>query len=218
MALMKEVTTRSREQAGHLLSRKLMAYKNTNAIVLAVSYGGAPVAFWLANLLNLMFDVMPCRKIIHPGNSSKTIGAITVDDVYMHEDIENIPQDYVFHQIEILRNSLKQERLFFDSLKPHSSLRDKVVILVDDVLINSDVMVASLRDIRKQSPLKIVAAIPFVIAEAASNVAKETDDLIYLQKEYGAQCVRDLHMSFPNVSREDVKNLLKESQSTRNLN
>lgn len=215
---MKEVTTYSREQAGHLLSEKLIAYKNTNAVVIAVSYGGAPVAFWLAKLLNLMFDVMPCRKLIHPGNSSKTIGAISVNDVYMHEDIENIPQDYVYHQIEILRNSLKQECIFFDRTKSHSSLRDKTVILVDDVLINSDVMVASLRGIRKQKPLKIIVAVPFAIAEATSNVAKETDDLIYLQKEHGVQCVRDLYMGFPDVSKEEVKDLLKESQVSCNLN
>ena len=63
-----------------------------------------------------------------------------------------------------------------------------------------------------------LAGVPFVIAEATSYVVKEADELIYLQKEHAVQCVRDLYMSFPDVSREDVKNLLKESQSAHNLN
>jgi predicted phosphoribosyltransferase len=62
-----EVTIQDREQAGYLLSKKLMLYKNSNALVVGLGHGGAVVGYHVAHALQLSFAVIPCRKIKRSG-------------------------------------------------------------------------------------------------------------------------------------------------------
>jgi orotate phosphoribosyltransferase-like protein len=64
----------NRTEAGVLLSRKLAAYKNSDAVVVGIPHGGVCVASAIADILSLSLEVMPCRKI---KNSARTLGGKT---------------------------------------------------------------------------------------------------------------------------------------------
>jgi putative phosphoribosyl transferase len=207
-----ETQLQDREQAGVLLSKKLAMYNNTDAVVVGIPHGGVCVAAAIANMLSLKLEVIPCRKIKHPGDNRKNIGSIGVDEVFIHDCPYTIPQDYIAHQIALLRSAIAFEnKNYYGKAKP-GSFRNKVVILVDDVLWSSDTIMACLRGIKKQSPLKIIVAVPVVDAEAARVIRAEADDLYFLKMENTIGSPSDHFIHFPKIDESKVIELFKSSK------
>jgi len=204
-----------RRHAAHLLGERLKNYRNTDTVILAVPGGGIHVGYYLASQLNLMLEVMPCRKIKHPADS-KTIGAVCTDSVVLREEDNNIPQDYIYHQIQLLRHVIQGQNSRYYQGRNRPSFTDKTVILVDDLIMTGDTMLACLKTIKKQSPAKIVVAVPAVTPEATRAIAAEIDEIVYLTIEPTAQTIKNLYAEFPNVCDEEVISLLELSRSSLN--
>ena len=208
MKTLREVDVTSRKHAAFLLAEKLLIHKNTDTHVLAIPNGGAPVGFWLAKQLNLNFNLIPCRTITLPGKDLEIIGSISVDDVSIREDMEGIPQSFVYSQIQMKKQEVENESAFYNAIKPGRNLKGLTVILVDDVLLHCDAVIASLRSIRKQSPERVIVAIPFATENAATTIAKEADEFIYLYKDRYIQHARERAGLLPKITRDGVKKLL----------
>ena len=212
MKTLSEIDVNSRKHAAYLLAEKLLAHKNTDTHIIAIPNGGVPVGFWLSKQLNLDLNVIPCRTITLPGKDLEAIGSISVGDISIREDMEGIPQSFVYHQIQMIKKQVENEFAFYNAIKPSESLKGLTVILVDDVLLHSDTLIALLRSIRKQKPEKIVVAIPFVTENAASIIAKEADEFIYLYKDRYVQHVRERVCMLSKITPDVVKNLLVNSK------
>jgi putative phosphoribosyl transferase len=210
MTILGDIDVTSREYAAHLLSEKLLAYKNTDAHILAIPNGGVPIGFFLANRLNLDFNVIPCRSIQLHGDMLMALGAICVDDICLREDLELIPQSFVCGQLQVIRKKVENEFNLYNTIKPATSLKGVTVILVDDGLLDSHKIIACLHSIQKQKPARIVVAIPF-ITDQAYIIAKEVDELVFLYKDSRVQRVRERLYVLPKVTQEAVKVLLSNS-------
>lgn len=207
-----EVTTiQDREQAGYLLSKKLAVYKDTNALVVGIAHGGAVVAYHLACALHLSFAVVPCRKIKHPANGMQTIGSVSIDDVLIHEDIHDIPQDYIYHQIQMSRIGIEREYNFYYANKPRPVFADRTIIIVDDMLQENDAVLACLRSVRKQKPKSLIVAVPVVAFSALRTVHEEADDVVFSRMASGFDSVRNIYTSLPSVKEEEIRELLSRS-------
>lgn len=197
-----------REEAGRLLSKKLEGYKNTNSIVVGIPHGGVCVAAAVAEALALPLEVVACRRIKHPADSKKSVGSVGATDVFIHDCSASIPQDYVWHQIVLLRNVIQYEhRLYYENVAP-VPLRYKTVILVDDILKTGDAIMAALMEIRKQLPLKVVVAVPAVTAEAARLVRGQVEDISFLRIQPNIRSGKGQYATYPEVDECKVKELL----------
>jgi len=205
----RDITTR--EYAAHLISEKLMAYRNTDSHILAIPNGGVPIAYFLGKLLNLDFNVIPCRSIELQGDMLMTLGAISVDDISLRKDLELIPQSFINGQLQVIRKKVENEFNLYNTIKPATSLKGIPVILVDDGLLDTHKIVACLRSIRKQKPARIVVAIPFITEQSASSIGKEVDEFVFLYKGCHVQRVRERLYAFPKIPQETVKALLVNS-------
>lgn len=198
----------SREEAGRQLTQKLESYRGSDAVVVGIPYGGVVVAATLAEELGLPLDVVLCRKIQHPGNHKKTIGSVAASEVFVQDCSRTIPQDYIYHQVILLRNAIRYERDLYRSGRPRKSLRGRTVIVVDEMLRSCDSIVACLLEITAQQPRNVIVAAPVVTAEAANSVRRQVDDLIFLRRVAPNGPVSDYFTEFPDVDRESVKALL----------
>lgn len=212
MVLHQAAIFQDRGHAAHLLGERLNDYSDSDAVIIAVPGGGIYVGYCLANQLNLRLEAMPCRKIKHPADS-KTIGAVCMDSVVLHEEDNNIPQDYIYHQIQLLRHVIQGQNSRYCQGHGIPSFKDKTVIVVDDLIMTGDTMLACLRTIKKQLPAKIIVAVPAVTPEATRAIAAEMDEIVYLTIEPTTQAIGNLYADFPNVTDEEVISLLELRRS-----
>lgn len=84
----------NRTEAGRLLSEKLLHYKDTNAVVLAIPRGGVPVGYEIAKRLQLPLGILLSKKIGHPSNKEYAVGSVSLDSVIINERIQ-LPDDYI---------------------------------------------------------------------------------------------------------------------------
>lgn len=200
-----------RKQAGGLLAFKLQQYANSEALVVGIPRGGVVVAATVAHALNLKLQVIPCRRIKHPADNTKSIGSVSVDEVVINDKTYDIPQDYISHQIALLRNSLRNETQVYCQDSSMTSIRYKTVIVVDDILQSGSTMLACLKSIGKQQPLKLIVAVPFVSAEAARVVGGIADELVFDQMFQEIRSACQYYNEFPEVDEGEVIALIKDS-------
>lgn len=206
----------SRETAGGLLSQKLDQYRNSNAVVVGIPPGGACVASVIANKLGLPLQAVACRQVKHPADSQKTIGSVSASAVFIHDCPHTLPQDYVRHQIALLRNVIRYENSMYYRCDNPISLLCRTVILVNDILESSDSLLSCVREIVNQRPQKVIVAVPVASAEAVRGIRPEVDDIIYLDVVPVIRSPKDHYANLPDVHPIKVKELLREAEHRRN--
>ena len=209
MVLPNDAIFQNRKHAAFLLGERLMEHANSDAIIVAVNGGGIHIGYHLAKLLHLPLEVIPCKKIKHPADD-KTIGAVSLDAVVIHDEDNTIPQDYIYHQIQLMQHVIKRQSNKYNAGRAPRSFKGRTIILADDLLITGDTMLATLKTIRKQVPEKIIAAVPNVTPDATRSIAPEIDEIIYLTIEPNNPVTEKLYAEFPEVNDEEVIALLQQ--------
>lgn len=176
----------NRKHAGRLLAEKLNQYKNSDTIVMAVPQGGIPVGREIADALHLPFEIIFSKRIKDPANSDISIGAVSLDEVVLPESTNYVPQSYIYHQIALIRKTLQSEFNEYYADKPRAELTNKTVIIVDDVLRETEELTACLKSIKKQNPKNIVVAAPVATSKAAHLLAEDEYKFVYLFMEFSA--------------------------------
>jgi predicted phosphoribosyltransferase len=165
--------------------------------------------------LHLPLEVIPCKKIKHPADNNKTIGAVSLDSVIVHEEDNSIPQDYIYHQIQLLQHVIRSQSNKYYKGQIIPSFKDRTIILADDLLMTGDTLLATIRSIRKQGPERIIVAVPNVTPDATRSIADEIDEIIYLTIEPNNPATENLYAEFPDVSDEEVIELLRQIRTDR---
>lgn len=164
----------SRQYAGWLLAEKLLTLNPKDTVVLAIPKGGIPVGRTIASILGFSFDIAFSKRIKHPAHADQSIGAVTLDDVVVHDTPEKIPQGYILQQIASLRQALIEEHEQYSVGVEKPSLKGKIVVMVDDVIRETDELEACFNAVVKHSPLRVIVAAP-VITLSAFNFLNDHD-------------------------------------------
>ncbi|RAW02564.1 phosphoribosyltransferase family protein [Pseudochryseolinea flava] len=205
-----------RRHAGMQLADKLSEFKNSNAIVVAVSQSGAVIGYYIAQQLGLPFEVCLCKAIEHPANRRQTLGSISADAVLMHSDSYGIPRDYIHHQIILNQSILKSQRQFY-RVDRMLDVRERKVILVGETFLTMDSLAASLHEIRRQRPEKVVVAAAACTPEVASELARCTNDVTFLVVEHNIKTEK-LYHQYSTIDDKAVKYLLRMAAVKINYN
>jgi putative phosphoribosyl transferase len=206
-----------REEAGLRLAEKLIRYNNDkNTVVVAIPRGGVPIGSIIAKTLNLPLEIVLSKKIGHPINKEYAIGAITLKNRILNDDILGVSQKYIDEETIHIRKILNnRDQLYHGSLSP-ISLKNKIVILVDDGVATGNTLISSLELINLQEPLEIIVALP-VASNSALKIIKSLDivtrTICLLVPEY-FQAVGQFYEKFNQVADDEVIKLLKESNSS----
>ena len=197
-----------RSEAGKLLAAKLVQYKDTPGVILAVPRGGVPVAYEIARELNLPMEVVLVKKLGHPFNKEYAIGAVGLSERYLvpHEDVSDA---YINSETEKLRVRLREMQRDFLGGKEPQDITGKTVIVVDDGIATGNTIIATIRILRRSDPAKIIIAAPVVSESAALKITAEADDLVVLSMPDYFYGVGAFYDDFRQVSDEEVLHYLK---------
>ncbi len=152
---------KNREQAAQLLAQALNAYKGKNPLVLAIPRGAAPMARIIADVLDGEMNVILVHKLGAPDQAELAIGSVDeTGEIYLNENAEflHVPQHLIEMEKQKQLAVLKQRRMQYTQARPSPSLKDRIVIIVDDGIATGSTMIAALHAARAQHPAKLIAA------------------------------------------------------------
>jgi predicted phosphoribosyltransferase len=202
---------KDRLEAGHLLADKMKKYKNTDAIILAVPRGGVPVASVIARELSLPMELVLTKKIGHPNNNEYAIGAASLTDYFVIPH-ENIPEKYVEDELKKIRVRLHEMQQLFMGNKPPVNVKGKIIILVDDGVATGNTLLGTVRVLKKNSPKKIIIAVPVASENAVKKLSAEVDEIVtcLIPKEFYG--VGAFYENFEQLEDEEVLSYLYGSK------
>ncbi len=171
---------KDRKEAGKKLAEKLAGYTiGRNAVVLALPRGGVPVGYEIAAELGVPLDVEVVRKLGVPGQSELAFGAIGPDGVAVFNerllDLLHLDEEAIEAVTRRESAELKRREDKYRDGRPAPNLKGKTVILVDDGLATGATMRAAVESVRRQSPEKIIVAVPVAAPDVCAAFEREPD-------------------------------------------
>ncbi len=199
-----------RIDAGKQLAQKLAAYKDKKVLmILAVPRGGLPLGAILAKALNAPLDVALSKKIGHPYNKEYAIGAVSLESVVLG-NATGIPKSYIEEETKLIREKLKKRYADYYKNRAPQSLKDKIVIIVDDGIATGNTIKATAELVHAQKPLKTIVAVPVAPIAAIENLKRYSyiDEVVCLNTPSNFQAVGQFYRDFGQVSDEEAIGIL----------
>ncbi len=212
---------RDRKDAGMQLARALTHYKDRDdVIVLAIPRGGVEVGAEVAKYLHSDFDLLMCRKLQYPYTTESGYGAICEDGtIYINKyALGGVTQADIEREIARQSEEIRHRIARLRGGRALKSVKDKIVIVVDDGIAMGSTMIAALSMLRKQNPKKIVVAVPTAspqIVEVLRNIA---DEVIVLYTPSPFYAVADAYERWYDVGDEEVLKILADLQRSIQYN
>src|SRR5262245_14834232 len=174
---------RNRSQAGRVLAHALERYKDwPDLLVLALPRGGVPVAYEVAESLNVPLDVFLVRKLGVPGHEELAMGAIASGGVRLlnNEVVRalRIPDGIIENVARREGAALERRQRAYRDDRPAPEVRGHTVILVDDGLATGTSMRAAVAALRKLGPERIIVGVPVAAPSTCAELGDEVDDIV----------------------------------------
>jgi erythromycin esterase-like protein/predicted phosphoribosyltransferase len=209
---------RDRRDAGQHLAERLTAYAGRHdVIVLGLPRGGVPVAFEVAQELDAPLDIFLVRKLGVPAHPELAMGAIAAGGVrVLSEDLISelgIPRALVEQVAVRERLELERRDRMYRGTRPFPTLRDRIVIVIDDGLATGSTMEAAVAALRAHHPARIVVAAPVAASETCARLRPLADEVVCAQTPEPFNAVGLWYERFDQTSDEEVIDLLKRATS-----
>ncbi|HEX7592611.1 MAG TPA: phosphoribosyltransferase family protein [Anaerolineae bacterium] len=206
---------RDRCDAGQQLAARLAFLKDQpNVIVLGIPRGGVVVAAEVARALNAPLDIFIAHKIGASFNPELAIGALTSNgELVRDEDLIDelrLSEKDIAREVEYQRGEIARRLALFRGKLSPLDVAEKTVILVDDGVATGSTVLAALRALRKQSPARVILAIPVGPADTVARLARECDQTVVLATPEPFWAVGRFYMRFDQTQDEEVVRLLEE--------
>lgn len=204
-----------RRQAGRLLadlvSHHIEKVRKSDVVILALPRGGVPVAFEVAQALDLPLDILVVRKIGHPNQPEYGIGAIA-EGGYHWIDPDAAASEIPASQ---LRSLIARERLEVDrrvrkyrGKRRLPMLKNKTVVLIDDGLATGVTARVATQYLESQGATRVILAAPVCSERTAKALRSKMDGIACLSESSAFFAVGEFFQDFKQVSDDEVVALL----------
>jgi putative phosphoribosyl transferase len=201
------------------LAARLVEYADRpDVIVLALTCGGVPVAYEIAEAIDAPLDVFLVRRLAAPGSEDLAMGAITTGGVSVLN--ENIVR-YMDISNEILeevtcreRRELERRERLYRGGRPALDLFGRTIILVDDGLTTDSTMRAACVAMRAHRPSHVIVASP-VAARATCELFNEVVDGVVCARKTAPDPYHGVTLwydDFFQTTDEEARKLLEQSK------
>ena len=204
-----------RTEAGKLLAAQLGEYADRSDVwVLGLPRGGVPVAYEIAQALNLPLDICLVRKLGVPGQPELAMGAIAPGDITVlnHEILKALGISYPALQqvIEDEKQELERRDRAYRENRPEPDVQGKTVILVDDGIATGSTLRAAIATLRQKHPKEIVVAVPVAPTSACEALRAIVDKIICLSTLEPINSIGMWYVDFSQTCDQEVRHLLAQ--------
>jgi len=198
----------NRADAGRRLASHLTHLVRDHPLVLAVPRGGVAVAAEVAAELGLPLDVLVVRKLGVPGNPEVAMGAVGEEGVRVLDDAvlraTGVDPRELAEAERRERGEVEARARRFRGAGAPTSLRGRVVVVVDDGIATGSTMRAACAVARARGARRVVVAVPVAAVGALAQVGAEADDLVCLASPEPFVSVSRWYAAFDQVADDDV--------------
>ncbi|MCL4416390.1 MAG: phosphoribosyltransferase [Actinobacteria bacterium] len=201
-----------RTDAGKILARALINYKNKDVLVLAIPRGGVEVAYEVAKFLNTDLDLIVSRKLPLPYNREAGFGAIAEDgSTFIFKDAYNWLDENEIERIKKeQKDEIKRRIKILREGRPLSEIKDRIVILIDDGLAMGSTMRAAINLCKEKKAKKIIVAVPVAGTDVAGEIREIVDELVVLEMPAFFQAVAQVYVNWHDATDSEVIEILKK--------
>lgn len=209
---------KNREEAGELLARELLAFRNDpTAILLALPRGGVAVAYQLSLALHLPLDVLITRKIGAPGNPEYALGAVSeTGAIYWNREALSgldLPERELASAVQAQKKEVARRVALYRQGRPFPDLKEQTVILVDDGLATGATFFASVATARQAHARRVIGAIPVGPRTTVQEARSLVDQLIVLRVPEPFYAVGNFYQDFEQVEDREVLQYLNLAEA-----
>jgi putative phosphoribosyl transferase len=175
-----------RRAAGEALARRLMQFRGTNPVVLALPRGGVTVAAPIAQALDAPLDLLFVRKIGAPDEPELAYAAVVDGDppeVVVNEEVAQWvreSEDWLARQVKRECAEIERRRRIYTPDRPPVPVEGRTTIVVDDGLATGTTARAALQALRRRKPARLVLAVPVAPADTIAALAPLVDEVVCL--------------------------------------
>jgi predicted phosphoribosyltransferase len=207
-----------RREAGERLAQALGSLRGQPVVVLAIPRGGVEVAAVVAAALDAPLDVVIPRKIGAPGNPELGLGAVAegVEVLDQHLiDLLGVSDDYLRTEIGAQEEEIARRSAAYRSDRPPVDLEDRIAVVVDDGVATGGTAAAALRWARSRGASKVILAVPVAPSEGVRRLSEEADEVLALATPTPFYAVGQWYDEFPQISDQEVVDMLTRSAGKR---
>jgi predicted phosphoribosyltransferase len=206
----------NRADAALLLVDELRRFKEHHPLVLGVPRGGVPGARTVSERLVCDFDVVLVRKLCTPEQPELAMGAVdAAGRVYHYGAKAAVCPDLYQEEVAAQIAEIERRRRLYAAARPPVSPTGHTAIIVDDGMATGATMVAAVRAVRAERPLRVVVAVPVASRGAVDLVHSYADDVICLYRPRMFYTVGEFYDDFATVADSDVVALLEAGTARR---
>ena len=174
---------KNRSDAGEKLAERLLRYKNSDALVLALPRGGVVVGREVARALGVPLDIVVARKIGHPQNPEYAICATDEKGTLLCNEAEArlVPKEWLTEEIERQTREAKRRMRVYRGGREPVSVTDKVAIIIDDGVATGLTIRLAVKAVKEQKPSRVIVAVPIAPSDVVHELEGEVDEIIVLE-------------------------------------
>lgn len=207
-----------RFHAGSELARQLEKDYATreDVMVLGLARGGVPVAFQIAEELDLPLDVFVVRKMGVPGREELAMGAIATGGVRVIN--RDVIQDLAIPGEDLARVAAREQEVLearerdYRGGRGFPDLSGKTLILVDDGVATGASMKAAIQATRAQEPAEIIVAVPVAAPATCEELRKLADEVVCVRTPERLGGIGAWYQDFHQTPDEEVRECLERSR------
>jgi putative phosphoribosyl transferase len=159
----------NRHDAGQQLAQQLTPYAAQKPVVIGLPRGGVIVAVAIATQLQAPLEICLVRKLGLPTNPELAMGAIAEPNICLLDHALIRAQQLLPSQVQAViaqeKQRLQQRTLIYEPFRPHISLRNRCLIVVDDGIATGASLRVALIAMQKQTPSQLIVAVPVVCSD-----------------------------------------------------
>ena len=195
----------------------MQRFKDENWDIVAVSKGGLVVGSKIKGRFSNSLDFLFSEAIVAPNNSECEIARVSeTEEIVINEGLVSafeIQYDYIYgearrkHEENILSYIYQYRKG-----RHFASMRDRVVLLVDDGSETGMKFMTALKTVLAQKPKAVYLAVPVIPADTLELLEPFADDIFFLHEIDDYVDTPLYYREFDYIDEDQIEKLLEETK------